>query len=147
MAVRSSPSAEHDAAGPAEARRFGRARDARAGALVEDYAELIADLEDAGGRARIRDIARSLGVSHATVVKTVHRLRRDELVTGEPHQGLVLTDSGRALADRVRRRHRLVVSLLLAVGVPTDDAEADAEGIEHHVSEATLAAFARFLAG
>ena len=132
---------------PAQAHRFGRARDARAGALVEDYAELIADLEASGGRARIRDIARSLGVSHATVVKTVHRLRRDELVTGEPHQGLVLTDSGRALADRVRRRHRLVVSLLVAVGVPPDEAEADAEGIEHHVSEATLAAFARFLGG
>ena len=37
------------------------------------------------------------------------------------------------------------LDLLLAVGVPRDAAESDAEGIEHHVSEATLAAFARFL--
>jgi DtxR family manganese transport transcriptional regulator len=43
-------------------------------------------------------------------------------------------------------RHRLVVKLLLAVGVPADDAEADAEGMEHYASEITLKAFARFLA-
>jgi DtxR family manganese transport transcriptional regulator len=45
----------------------------------------------------------------------------------------------------VRARHRLVVKLLLAVGVPAEAAEADAEGMEHHASEATLKAFARFL--
>jgi DtxR family manganese transport transcriptional regulator len=45
----------------------------------------------------------------------------------------------------VRVRHRLVVDLLRAVGVPTESAEADAEGIEHHVSETTLKAFAEFL--
>jgi hypothetical protein len=50
-----------------------------------------------------------------------------------------------ALADRVRVRHRLVVDLLCALGVPTESAEADAEGIEHHVSEMTLKAFAQFL--
>jgi DtxR family manganese transport transcriptional regulator len=40
----------------------------------------------------------------------------------------------------------VVVDLLLAVGVPFEAAESDAEGIEHHVSDTTLAAFARFLA-
>jgi DtxR family manganese transport transcriptional regulator len=40
----------------------------------------------------------------------------------------------------------VVVDLLLAVGVPVEAAESDAEGIEHHVSDVTLAAFARFLA-
>jgi DtxR family manganese transport transcriptional regulator len=45
----------------------------------------------------------------------------------------------------VRVRHRLVVDLLCALGVPTESAEADAEGIEHHVSELTLKAFEQFL--
>jgi DtxR family manganese transport transcriptional regulator len=45
----------------------------------------------------------------------------------------------------VRCRHRLVVDLLVAVGVPPEAAENDAEGIEHYVSEATLTAFAAFL--
>ena len=44
-----------------------------------------------------------------------------------------------------RVRHRLIVDTLRAIGVPSEAAEADAEGMEHHASEATLAAFARFL--
>jgi DtxR family manganese transport transcriptional regulator len=49
------------------------------------------------------------------------------------------------MANRVRIRHRLVVEVLMAIGVPPEAAEMDAEGIEHHVSETTLAAFEAFL--
>jgi DtxR family manganese transport transcriptional regulator len=45
----------------------------------------------------------------------------------------------------VRERHRLVVDLLVAIGAPREAAEADAEGIEHYVSNATLRAFEEFL--
>jgi DtxR family manganese transport transcriptional regulator len=130
---------------PTQALRFGRARSAQAAALLEDYVELIADLHATGGEARPIDIARRLGVSHPTAVKSIARLKREGLVTARPYRGVFLTDAGHALAARVRSRHRLVVALLVAVGVPPEDAEADAEGIEHHVSEATLAAFARFV--
>ena len=58
---------------------------------------------------------------------------------------MFLTDAGAALADRVRARHRTVVELLVAVGVPPETAELDAEGIEHHVSRRTLTAFEAFL--
>jgi DtxR family manganese transport transcriptional regulator len=129
-----------------QARRFGRARVARAAALLEDYTELIADLLAAEGAARPTDIARRLGVSHVTVVKAITRLKREGLATGRPHHGVFLTEAGETLAARARARHRLVVDLLLAVGVPQEDAENDAEGIEHHVSPRTLEAFARFLA-
>ena len=131
---------------PAQARRFGKARQARSTVVVEDYVELIADLLATGGDARTVDIARRMGVSHVTAVKAVGRLKREGLAIGRPYRGIFLTDQGRTLADRVRARHRLVVDLLLAIGVPMEDAETDAEGIEHHVSEATLAAFSRFLA-
>ena len=130
---------------PAQADRFGRARQARSATLLEDYAELIADLLAAGGEARTVDVARRMGVAHATAVKTIARLKREGLVTALPYRGVFLTEAGHALADRVRARHRLVVELLVAVGVPVEDAEADAEGIEHHVSDSTLAAFADFL--
>ena len=50
------------------------------------------------------------------------------------------------MAKSVRQRHRLVVDVLLAVGAPREAAEADAEGIEHYVSGATLRAFEAFLA-
>ena len=130
---------------PEQAHRFGAARTAQSSALLEDYAELIADLLVAEGEARPTDIARRLGVSHATVIKTIGRLKREGLATARPYRGVFLTEAGQILAVRVRARHRLVVDLLVAVGVPREAAEQDAEGIEHHVSETTLAAFAAFV--
>ena len=129
----------------AQARRFGKARTAQATALTEDYVELIDDLFGSIGEARPTDIARRLGVSHATAIKAIARLKREGLATARPYRGVFLTESGQALAARVRARHRLVVEVLVALGVPAEAAEADAEGIEHHVSETTLKAFAKFL--
>ncbi len=128
-----------------QARRFGKARSAQSTALLEDYVELIADLLASTGEARPTELARRLGVSHVTAIKTISRLKREGMATARPYRGVFLTKSGQALATRVRVRHRLVVDLLLAVGVPVEAAEADAEGVEHYVSETTLKAFARFL--
>jgi DtxR family manganese transport transcriptional regulator len=128
-----------------QARHFGRARSARSAAMLEDYTELIADLIAANGEARTVDIARRLGVAHPTATKTIARLKREGLATARPYRGVFLTEAGEAMADKVRQRHRLVVDLLLAVGAPREAAEADAEGIEHYVSEATLRAFEEFL--
>jgi DtxR family manganese transport transcriptional regulator len=128
-----------------QARRFRKARSAQSTALLEDYVELIADLLASAGEARPTDIAHRLGVSHATAVKTISRLKREGVATARPYRGVFLTESGLELAARVRTRHRLVVDVLLALGAPVEAAEADAEGIEHYVSETTLKAFARFL--
>src|SRR5580704_8379565 len=128
-----------------QARRFGKTRSAQSTALLEDYVELIADLLASAGEARPTDIARRLGVSHATAIKTIARLKRAGMASARPYRGVFLTEKGHALADRVRVRHRLVVDVLRALGVPAEAAEADAEGIEHHVSETTLKAFAHFL--
>lgn len=131
----------------AQAHRFEKTRSAQSTALLEDYVELISDLLASAGEARPTDVARRLGVSHATAIKTIARLKREGLATSRPYRGVFLTDAGNRLAERVRMRHRLVVDLLVAVGVPADSAEADAEGIEHHVSDVALDAFRDFLAG
>ena len=130
---------------PTQALRFGKARTAQSAALLEDYVELIADLLATHGEARATDVAKRLGVTHPTAVKSLARLKREGLVTSRPYRGIFLTEAGQQLAERVRARHRLIVELLLAVGVPAEAAEADAEGMEHHASEITLQAFARFL--
>ena len=128
-----------------QASRFGKTRNAQATAVMEDYVEMIADLLASQGEARPTDLARRFGVSHATAIKTIARLKRDGLALSRPYRGVFLTEDGQILAERSRARHRLVVDVLLALGVAREAAEADAEGIEHHVSDATLAAFARFL--
>src|SRR3954466_701604 len=99
---------------PTQASRFGKARTAQSGALLEDYVELISDLLAANGEARPTDIARRLGVLHATVIKTSGGLKREGWGVAKPYRGVFLTEPGETLADRVRSRHRVVVDLLLA---------------------------------
>jgi DtxR family manganese transport transcriptional regulator len=125
---------------------FERVREAHQREIAEDYVELIADLLEARGEARAVDLAERLGVTHATVNKTIQRLIRDGLVESRPYRAVFLTDAGRALADHARARHSLVRDFLVALGVDRETAEGDAEGIEHHVSPKTLDAFRRFLA-
>jgi len=130
---------------PATSARFSQARVAQSMAVLEDYAEMIDDLTAEMGEARITDIAARMGVTHPTATKAVARLKREGLANSRPYRGVFLTEAGAALAARVRARHRVVVDLLVAVGVPRETAELDAEGLEHHVSEVTLRAFEAFL--
>lgn len=127
-----------------EAANHRRTRKAHLMELAEDYVEVIAQLINATGEARAVDIARRLGVTHVTVVKTVARLQREGLVTSRPYRSIFLTEAGRHLAEAAHRRHQIVVRFLQALGVSEETARADAEGIEHHVSGETLAAFQRF---
>lgn len=121
--------------------RFARAREAQAFALLEDYVELIGDLIAEFGEARVADIAERMGVAQPTATKSIARLKREGLATSRPYRGVFLTDAGALLAERVRARHRMVIEFLVSIGVPQDIAELDAEGIEHHVSQATLNVF------
>lgn len=148
MIGQAKPGQESDGGGclPApdqRAENFRQTRRARKTEIAEDYVELIADLIDSGGEARAVDIARGLGVSHATVIKTIGRLQRDGLVETKPYRAIFLTDEGRRLAEWSRQRHEVVLRFLLAIGVSEATAHADAEGIEHHASAETLAAFER----
>jgi DtxR family manganese transport transcriptional regulator len=128
-----------------QARSFERARQAHQREVAEDYVELIADLIDVTGEARAVDLAERLGVTNATVNNALNRLTREGLVTRQRYRSIFLTDTGRALAETARERHRLVRDFLVSLGVDPETAEIDAEGIEHHTSEKTLAALRRFL--
>ena len=112
-------------------------------AVAEDYVELIADLIESTGEARATDIARRLGVTNASVAKMIAKLHQGGLVTTQPYRAIFLTEEGRRIATASKRRHEIVVAFLLAIGVGEDAARADAEGLEHHVSAETLAAFER----
>jgi DtxR family manganese transport transcriptional regulator len=126
-----------------QAASFDRTRSDHRSEIAEDYVELIADLLDAKGEARAVDLAGRLGVTGATVTSTVARLQRDGLVHSEPYRSIFLTDRGRALAEHCRRRHRIILAFLEAIGVSAAAAAKDAEGIEHHVSDETLEALER----
>ena len=117
---------------------FKKVRDAHKTENTEDYLEIIADLLNTKGEARIVDIADKLGIAQATANKTVQRLLGQGYVNKEPYRSIFLTLKGQKIASSSKKRHIIVLTFLQNLGLDSKTAEADAEGIEHHVSDKTL---------
>ena len=124
--------------------RFEQVRNARNSETAEDYTEMIADLIRNAGEARAVDLAKHFGVTGPTVNSIIRRLVRDGLVVSKPYRSIFLTDEGQILADYCKKRHEIVYDFLIKIGVNSDIAKNDAEGIEHHVSAETLSVFEKY---
>lgn len=127
-----------------QARWFARVRKAHQTENTEDYVELIADLIEVQKEARASDLAARLGVSNATVSKVLARLQEEGYIESLPYRSVFLTQKGQALARTCKERHGIVLNFLIRLGVDPETAEFDAEGIEHHISEQTLAIMKAF---
>lgn len=122
---------------------FRATREAHLTEVAEDYVELIGDLIDQEGEARLIDIAENMGVTQPTVSKIIARLRREGLVISKPYRSIFLTEAGTAMAADARRKHTIVANFLRSLGLDEATVQADSEGMEHHASEKTLAALER----
>ena len=102
---------------------------------VEDYLKTIYDL-GRGETVSTSALAERLGVTSASVTGMVKKLAEMNLVSHEPYRGVTLAEAGRRIALEVIRHHRLVERYLHdALGVPWDRVHAEAEKIEHVLSE------------
>ncbi len=105
-------------------------------APVEDYLKAIYGIEQDGGAAATNDIAGKLNIAAASVSGMVRRLADQGLVSYERYRGVRLTDAGRRAALRTIRRHRIIEAYLAqALGYPWDRVHAEAERLEHAVSD------------
>lgn len=103
---------------------------------VEDYLKAIYHLTTAETPVTTSTIARRLGVSPPSVSGMVKRLEAGDMVARNGPQGIRLTAGGEAQALRVIRRHRLLETFLAeVVGVPWDEVHAEAEVLEHGLSD------------
>ncbi|MDJ0780471.1 MAG: metal-dependent transcriptional regulator [Desulfosarcinaceae bacterium] len=105
---------------------------------VEDYLKAIYTLEQQGGSARTTALATRLGVTPGSVTDMLKRLAAAEprLVTYTPHRGVSLTPAGKDRAIAVLRRHRLVETFLHEIlHYGWDEIHAEADVLEHHVSD------------
>ena len=125
---------------------FQRIRDAHQTELAEDYVELIEDLIENHGEARMLDIAESFGINKSTAPQAVQRLQKPGLVAAPPYKPVTLTEEGQALAEKARQRHEIIYDFFIAIGVSEQVAFSDSEGVEHHVSDETLRAFKKLTA-
>ena len=111
---------------------------------TEDYLELINDMLNQSGEARIVDIANKFGIAQATANKTIKRLKLQGYIAKEPYRSVFLTLKGQKIASKSKRRHKIVYDFLINLGLNKKIAQIDSEGIEHHVSQETLKKLEKF---
>ncbi len=103
---------------------------------MEDYLKAAYRLEQDGGAVTTLRMAEELGLSGPSVTNMVKRLDELKLVVHNRYHGIALTASGRSVALEVIRHHRLLeLYLSQALGFDLDEVHAEAERLEHHVSE------------
>jgi len=105
---------------------------------AEDYLERIQELIESKGYARVVDIASSLKVKQASVTGMVQKLAEAGYLEYEKYRGLVLTPKGREVARRIQSRHATLSRFFSLFDLDADTQREDIEGIEHHLSPATV---------
>lgn len=105
---------------------------------AEDYLERIHELIEQKGYARVVDIASSLRVKQASVTSMVQKLGEAGYLQYEKYRGLVLTDKGREVARKIQSRHVTLSRFFSLFGLDAETQRQDIEGIEHHLSPATV---------
>jgi len=106
---------------------------------VQDYLKAIYRLSDEEGEGALittSQVAEALGVTQASASNMLRRLDEAGLAHQTPRQGVELSDAGRQAALEVIRHHRLIETFLATkLGMPWDEVHAEAEILEHHISE------------
>ncbi len=105
---------------------------------IQDYLKHIYDLSADGAPASTNDLAARLGVAPASVTGMIQRLAgvTPPLVRYQKHQGVTLTPKGERAALEVIRHHRLLEAWLMqTLGYSWDEVHAEAERLEHVISE------------
>ncbi len=108
---------------------------------MEDYLERIYQLMQEKGYARVVDIASLLKVQSPSVTRMIQKLADEDLLQYEKYRGIVLTPKGEEIGRAIKRRHKGLSEFLRMIGVEDERVIwKDVEGIEHHVSPATMEA-------
>ena len=118
----------------------------RLGRATEDYLKAIYHLEEKGRAVSTSSLSELIGVSPPAVTKAIRQLADKGLVRYVPYKGVALADEGRRIALEMVRHHRLLETFLHDVlGYSWDEVDAEAERLEHHISEKFEAAIDKLL--
>ncbi len=111
----------------------------------EMYLETIWVLSKKMPRVRSIDISEHMGFSKPSVSRAIGILKKGEFVTVAKDGNITLTDSGKAVAEKIYERHTALTSLLIKLGVDEETAALDACKMEHDISDTTLSAIQNFI--
>lgn len=103
---------------------------------MEDYLKAVYRLQETGAQVTTLRLAEELGVTGPSVTNMIKRLHDLRLLRHSRYRGVELTDAGQRIALEVLRHHRLLeLYLAETLGMPWDEVHAEAERLEHHLSD------------
>ena len=111
----------------------------------EMYLETIYILSKKSSQVRSIDVAEHMGYSKPSVSRAVGLLKQGGYVISDKDGFLMLTDAGKAAAEKVFERHTILSNFLVKLGVDEKTAAEDACKIEHVISDSTIEAIKKFL--
>lgn len=112
---------------------------------MEDYLEVVYELVHQKGYATTIDISEYLNVSSPSVTSMMKKLDEKGFLRYERYRGMSLTDKGIEVAKAIHKRHGILYEFFRMIGVQSDIANEDAEGIEHHLHPETLQKLQEFV--
>ena len=112
----------------------------------EMYLEAILVLSKKNGFVRSIDVSEYLGYSKPSVSRAVGILKNGNYIVMDKDGSLTLTESGRAIAEKIFERHTVLSQLLILLGVSEETATADACKLEHAISDESFEAIKRYMA-
>ncbi len=112
---------------------------------IEDYLECILMLAEKKPVVRSVDIANEMGFKKSSVSVAMKNLREKEHIVVSDEGYITLTPSGKAIAERVYERHKVLTGWFVKIGVDHDIAVEDACRIEHDLSDESFEAIKKFI--
>ncbi len=112
----------------------------------EMYLEAILVLSQKSSFVRSVDVSEYLGYSKPSVSRAMGILRSGEYIEMRKDGGITLTESGKAIAEKIFERHTVLSRLLMKLGVSEETAAADACKMEHAISDESFEAIKRHMA-
>ncbi len=112
---------------------------------IEDYIELIYDLQKGKKRVHTNDIASAFEINPASVTEIFQKLSEEGYVDYEKYNGAILTKKGENLAKKTLNRHNRLKEFLIIIGVDEKTAEIDACEMEHILHKSTMEAIIKFV--
>ncbi len=112
----------------------------------EMYLEVMYNIEQRNEVIRSIDVAKALGYSKPSINRAINKLKEEGMITQEPYGQIMMTELGRATAEKIKNKHiHLTEFLVMSLGIDRETAEKDACRMEHVVSKKTMDAVKEYL--
>ena len=112
---------------------------------IEDYVELLYNLQKINKKVRTNDIANSLNINPASVTEILQKLSDEGYVFYKKYGGATLTKKGEKVAIETKNKHKKIKEFLILLGVNNIIAEKDACEMEHILHEKTMDTIVKFV--